>query len=67
MIDVVLPPISTKGLTSADVDKLTTDTREAMVQAIMDMHKTRDEFLANGKVETAAVTQTRAKTTAMEI
>ena len=63
----MLPPISTQGFTAADVDKLTTDTREAMLKAVMDMYKTRDDFLANGQTAAPAVTQTRAKTTAMEI
>ncbi|KAL1957232.1 hypothetical protein VTO42DRAFT_6266 [Malbranchea cinnamomea] len=62
----VLPPVSTKGLTAADVDNLTQSTRESMLQAIMDMHKTREEYLANGHV-TPGPTATRAKTTAMEI
>jgi enoyl-CoA hydratase/carnithine racemase len=30
----VLPPISTKGLTAADVDKLTLDTRQKMLQVL---------------------------------
>lgn len=32
IIEVVLPPIETKDLTAADVDKLTNDTRELMLK-----------------------------------
>lgn len=32
IIETVLPPIETKDLTAADVDKLTNDTRELMLQ-----------------------------------
>ncbi len=34
IVDVVLPPISTKDLTATDVDKLTLDTREKMLNVL---------------------------------
>ncbi len=34
---IVLDPISTKGLTSSDVDQLTRDTREQMLNALTTM------------------------------
>nr|KMM65694.1 AtaAp [Coccidioides posadasii RMSCC 3488] len=43
----VLPPISTKSLTAADVDDLAVKTRESMLETLMEMHKSR-EALANG-------------------
>ena len=36
-ISSVLDPIPTKGLTAADVNKLSEDTREKMLQALYDM------------------------------
>jgi hypothetical protein len=36
---IVLPPIPTKGLTAADVDKLTLDTREKMLTALEEFAK----------------------------
>ncbi|PWY70479.1 1-acylglycerol-3-phosphate acyltransferase [Aspergillus heteromorphus CBS 117.55] len=38
----VLPPISTKGLTPADVDALTTSTRESMLKTLLEMSE-KDE------------------------
>ncbi|KAK2762595.1 1-acylglycerol-3-phosphate O-acyltransferase [Arachnomyces sp. PD_36] len=38
----VLPPISTKNLSSSDVDKLTQDTRDSMLQVLTDFHKGRE-------------------------
>ena len=35
----VLPPIPTVGLTSANVDDLTKDTREAMLKALLEFSK----------------------------
>ena len=36
-ISSVLDPIPTKGLTAADVNKLSEDTREKMLQALYDL------------------------------
>jgi hypothetical protein len=36
---IVLPPIPTEGLTAADVDKLTLDTREKMLTALEEFAK----------------------------
>jgi lysophosphatidate acyltransferase len=41
---LVLPPISTKNLTSADVDKLTQDTRESMLQVLTDLSKSKEGY-----------------------
>lgn len=38
---VVLPPISTKGLTTADVDSLVQNTRQSMLEAMVEMDKMR--------------------------
>lgn len=35
----VLPPISTVGMTPANVDDLTKDTREAMLKALLEFSK----------------------------
>ncbi|WEW57844.1 1-acylglycerol-3-phosphate O-acyltransferase [Emydomyces testavorans] len=45
----VLPPISTKGLTSTDVDDLAVRTRESMLKTLMELHKSR-ESSSNGSV-----------------
>lgn len=36
---IVLPPIETKNLTPADVDRLTVSTRDSMLEAMMSMAK----------------------------
>ena len=38
---IVLPPIETKGLTAADVDQLTLDTREQMTTVLEEFAKDR--------------------------
>lgn len=38
---IVLPPISTKGLTPADVDDLTRSTRERMLAAIVSLSESQ--------------------------
>lgn len=50
----VLPPISTKGLTSADVDDLTSRTRDAMVTELITLTE-----IARG--QNIAVSAVRAK------
>lgn len=42
LFNPVLPPISTKDLSSSDVDKLTQDTRDSMLQALTDFYKGRE-------------------------
>jgi lysophosphatidate acyltransferase len=36
---IVLPPIPTEGLTAADVDRLTSETREKMLRALEELAK----------------------------
>ncbi|PGH23631.1 hypothetical protein AJ80_02237 [Polytolypa hystricis UAMH7299] len=45
----VLPPIPTKGLTPADVDELTTSTREKMLAVLTEMYKSRETWQAEQK------------------
>ncbi|PWY93259.1 1-acyl-sn-glycerol-3-phosphate acyltransferase [Aspergillus sclerotioniger CBS 115572] len=47
----VLPPISTEGLTSADVDALTKSTRESMLKTLLELSEKdeTDTVAANGK------------------
>ncbi|KAI1611518.1 1-acyl-sn-glycerol-3-phosphate acyltransferase [Exophiala viscosa] len=45
----VLDPISTKGLTPADVDNLTRDTREKMLNAIVAMGQDKESLSVNSK------------------
>lgn len=42
MTHLVLPPIETKNLTSADVDSLTQSTRETMLKTIVAMARTKE-------------------------
>ncbi|KAB2578503.1 Phospholipid/glycerol acyltransferase [Lasiodiplodia theobromae] len=43
----VLPPIPTKGLTAADVDRLTTETRESMLRTLQELaHSEKGEAIA---------------------
>lgn len=55
---VVLPPIETKNLTPADVDKLTNDTRELMLKTYTALSNKSEQHL-DGAV--------RASSTAVEI
>ncbi|OAX79578.1 hypothetical protein ACJ72_06103 [Emergomyces africanus] len=43
----VLPPLSTKNLQPDDVDELTTKTRELMLEAVLDMYKTKETGIAD--------------------
>ncbi|KAL4889209.1 hypothetical protein BDV59DRAFT_121408 [Aspergillus ambiguus] len=52
----VLPPISTEGMTSADVDNLTKSTRESMLKTLLEMSAPEQ-----------AADSTNAKSTAVEI
>lgn len=50
----VLPPIQTKGLTAANVDDLTRDTREAMLKALKEMaQEPESKMLADGGAKKA--------------
>lgn len=40
---IVLPPILTTNLTSADVDKLTTSTRESMLNTLIELSHAQKE------------------------
>ena len=44
----VLPPISTKGLTPADVDDLTKNTRDAMLKALVELTDRSSTSISNG-------------------
>lgn len=62
---VVLPPISTKGLTTADVDSLVQNTRQSMLEAMVEMDKMRKiKDIANSQAEEAP---RAARATAIEI
>lgn len=56
---IVLPPIETKNLTPADVDKLTNDTRELMLKTYIALSDTSEQQLDGAA--------SRASTTAVEI
>lgn len=45
IIEPVLPPIETKNLTAADVDKLTNDTRELMLKTYTGLSKKSEQQL----------------------
>ncbi|KAF3480445.1 1-acyl-sn-glycerol-3-phosphate acyltransferase beta [Arthroderma uncinatum] len=63
----VLPPISTKGLTAADVDSLAQSTRQSMLDVMVEMAKARKvENLTNGKVAMENAPRT-SRSTAVEI
>ncbi|KAK2811008.1 hypothetical protein FQN49_008495 [Arthroderma sp. PD_2] len=63
----VLPPISTKGLTTADVDSLATSTRQSMLDVMVEMAKTRKmEGQTNEPVAMASTSRT-SRSTAVEI
>lgn len=54
-MQVVLPPISTKGLTPADVDTLAQNTRQAMLKTLVGMaHKNEHEV--DAKLQNASST-----------
>ncbi|PLB33945.1 1-acylglycerol-3-phosphate O-acyltransferase SLC1 [Aspergillus candidus] len=55
----VLPPIPTEGLTAADVDKLTTSTRESMLKTLLEM--------SNGSAAEADTARANGTSTAVEI
>ncbi|EAU29887.1 hypothetical protein ATEG_09696 [Aspergillus terreus NIH2624] len=57
----VLPPISTEGMTAADVDNLTKSTRESMLKTLLEMSSPEDVDNSNSNANT------NAKTTAVEI
>lgn len=42
IIKIVLPPIETKNLTSADVDQLTQSTRDSMLKTILEMAESQE-------------------------
>jgi lysophosphatidate acyltransferase len=52
---IVLPPIETKGLQPSDVDKLTTDTREAMLKTLTGFSHGSKEKEADGRATSTAV------------
>lgn len=58
----VLPPISTKNLTTADVDGLTQTTRVSMLEVLNDMYKSR----ADVSTPEVAIPQ-QASSTSVEI
>ncbi|EEP75948.1 AtaAp protein [Uncinocarpus reesii 1704] len=61
----VLPPISTKGLTPADVDGLTLRTRDSMMEALTELHKFRESH-SNG-TPARCIPVNAAKSSAIEI
>ncbi|EFE35989.1 uncharacterized protein ARB_04925 [Trichophyton benhamiae CBS 112371] len=64
-ISSFLPPISTKGLTTADVDSLVQNTRQSMLEAMVEMDKMRKiKDIANSQAEEAP---RAARATAIEI
>lgn len=65
---VVLPPISTAGLKTEDIDKLTQTTRNSMLKAIEEMYPTRFEYANNVAASEKQPTPVpQATTTAIEI
>lgn len=54
-LDAVLPPIATKDLTSADVDNLTTSTRESMLKTLAEMSRKNTSELDAGKATATAI------------
>lgn len=52
---LVLPPISTKGLTAADVDDLTTSTRDTMLKTLVEMSTKNRSALDSGNAMATAV------------
>lgn len=55
---LVLPPISTEGLTAADVDRLTKTAQESMLKALLELsNQDRDEIDSDVKKATSTAVE----------
>ncbi|KAI5284654.1 1-acylglycerol-3-phosphate O-acyltransferase [Ascosphaera aggregata] len=60
----VLPPVPTDNLTPKDIDGIVQSTRDSMLKVLVEMYKTRDDFVKSGRHEKVNTPEITPETTA---